>query len=272
VHWLNLAVRILHSPEYIGSEPIARATWLSLLLWCAEQENGGRVRGAMSWSDRQWQQTCGITVEELRSAGCLVIIDGDDVVVWGYPADKEAEVQAKREAGRIGGLRSGEARAKDRCVSASTNPRSTPSSSASTERKGIGKEEDGRVSATPSPSASVISDSEWLRTLRVNPAYRGLDVDREWAKATAWCQTNRKQLTRRRFINWLNRVDVPVDRTPPPSVQTIAEPQGWKSYLNHTYPDSRFAAGQQDEVSDWSKLPRDVQTKLAGEIRRDAAA
>jgi hypothetical protein len=51
-------------------------------------------------------------------------------------------------------------------------------------------------------------------------------------------------------------------------LQPIREPDGWKSYLNHTYPDSRFAAGQQDEVSDWSKLPRDVQTKLAGEIRQ----
>lgn len=45
MNWLNLRTEILHSPEFIGCHPTRRATWLSLSLWCASQENGGIVAG-----------------------------------------------------------------------------------------------------------------------------------------------------------------------------------------------------------------------------------
>lgn len=58
--------------------------------------------------------------------------------------------------------------------------------------------------------ASPASDSEWLESLMANEAYRGIPVRTEYAKMTAWCSTNRKQPTRRRFINWLNRAERPM--------------------------------------------------------------
>ena len=108
--WLNLETIILHAPEYIGSEPRARSAWLNVMLWCAQQENGGRIEQARDWKDRQWQQTCGVTRREVDSAERLLHWDGDALMVWNYPADKEHIVRKKREIGRTGGIKSGVAR------------------------------------------------------------------------------------------------------------------------------------------------------------------
>lgn len=69
------------------------------------------------------------------------------------------------------------------------------------------KKEKNVAEATP---ATLCSDQEWIAGLKADPAYRGIDVDREHAKASRWCASNRKQLTRRRFENWLNRCDLPL--------------------------------------------------------------
>ncbi len=128
MEWINLKVSTIRQPQYVGSAPTQRATWFNVLAYCIEQENSGRILGAASWHDRQWQQTCGVLAREVKGAPLLLIVEGQDVVVWNYPSDKEDEVKARREAGRKGGLRSGESRTKQN--------RSSASSSASTERKG----------------------------------------------------------------------------------------------------------------------------------------
>jgi len=108
--WLNLKTTTLRSPEYAGSEPIQRATWLNLLAYCCEQENGGRINGCGQWKDRQWQQTLGVTLAEAREECALWHWEGDALCVAFYPTDKQEEVKAKREAGKRGGKRSGKAR------------------------------------------------------------------------------------------------------------------------------------------------------------------
>lgn len=146
MEWLNVHVPILRAPEYIGSEPVARATWFNVSLYCVEQENGGRIVGGAKWKDRQWQQTCGVTLLEVESASLLLTIDGDDILVWRYPIEKEQEVRAKREAGAKGGRTKAENRQKqDSSCATSTTPScasSKPPSCASTERNG--KEEEGK--------------------------------------------------------------------------------------------------------------------------------
>lgn len=103
MQWLNLQISIIRHPHYVGAEPVARATWLNVLCYSVEQENGGRIPGAAKWKDRQWQQTCGVTAAEVAGAGPLVAIDGDDVVVFSFPSEKQSQVQAKRTAGAAGG-------------------------------------------------------------------------------------------------------------------------------------------------------------------------
>jgi hypothetical protein len=101
--WLNLKTTTLRSPEYAGSEPIQRATWLNLLAYCCEQENGGKIEGCGEWKDRQWQQTLGVTLAEVREDSALWHWEGDALCVAFYPTFKEDEVQARREAGKRGG-------------------------------------------------------------------------------------------------------------------------------------------------------------------------
>jgi hypothetical protein len=101
--WLNLKTTTLRSPEYAGSEPIQRATWLNLLAYCCEQENGGKIEGCVGWKDRQWQQTLGVTLAEVREDSALWHWEGDALCVAFYPTFKEDEVQARREAGKRGG-------------------------------------------------------------------------------------------------------------------------------------------------------------------------
>jgi len=69
-------------------------------------------------------------------------------------------------------------------------------------------------------------DVGWLEKLKADPSYQGIDVSREWGKMANWCKANGRKATRRRFINWLNRCDKPVNlpagtSTAPPSTYTL---------------------------------------------------
>lgn len=218
--YFTLRVSTLRSAEYIGSEPTARATWLNLLAYCCEQENGGTIPDCSAWKDRQWQQTCGITLAEAQEASPLWKWAEGGLVVAFYPADKQAEIQAKREAGRRGGRRSGISRrsGEDRrkaLPQATEEPHGEAQLQAelqaSLERnvmeckvmqsKGRGK----RVA-----EVSATSDEDWLADLAKNPAYAAIDVRVELGKMQAWCAANGKQPSRKRFVNWLNRAERPI--------------------------------------------------------------
>lgn len=49
------------------------------------------------------------------------------------------------------------------------------------------------------------TDEEWLAGLQTVLAYEHLNVAAEYSRAKVWCETNRRQCTRRFFTNWLNR-------------------------------------------------------------------
>ena len=100
MEYLNLHVSTIDSPEFKGSDPVERATWLCLMRYCAGQENGGIIREAKAWKDRQWQQVCAVTLPEVKNSCRLYEWCGEDLHVWGYPAKREEEVRKKREAGR----------------------------------------------------------------------------------------------------------------------------------------------------------------------------
>lgn len=107
--YLSVPTDTLHAREYISALPVQRATWWNVLLWSAADENGGRIRGAAAITDRQWQQMCGVRRREVLAAQGLLSWDGDDLVVWNYPAAKEQEVKSKRlvaqRNGTFGGRR-----------------------------------------------------------------------------------------------------------------------------------------------------------------------
>lgn len=67
--------------------------------------------------------------------------------------------------------------------------------------------------AKPVRSAAADVDAAWIEELCDNEAYRGIDVPREAAKMEQWCKLRQMQPTRRRFLNWLNRVEKPMTIT-----------------------------------------------------------
>lgn len=56
----------------------------------------------------------------------------------------------------------------------------------------------------------ALSDDDFLKSLKDNPVYEGLDVDELYQKMLVWCKTNGKKPTKRRFVNWLNREERPL--------------------------------------------------------------
>lgn len=105
--WLNLHIPLLRSPQFIGSDPVDRSTWIMLLTYCAQQENGGRIEDCAGWKDRKWQQLAAVTFAEVRRETELWKWDGTALVVEHYPVNKEAEVKAKREIARTNGRTGG---------------------------------------------------------------------------------------------------------------------------------------------------------------------
>ena len=56
-----------------------------------------------------------------------------------------------------------------------------------------------------------ITDEEWLQEIRNNPAFEGVDIDKQLSLMDAWLSTKPgKQKTRRFIVNWLSRADKPI--------------------------------------------------------------
>lgn len=56
-----------------------------------------------------------------------------------------------------------------------------------------------------------VTDEQWLNDLCTSPAYEGIDVRREYNRCMEWCRANNvASLSKRRFVNWLNRVEKPI--------------------------------------------------------------
>ena len=129
MHWLNIEIIRTQGPEYTSAEPAQQLAWFHLLLYCAQQENGGIIREAATFTDRQWMRLIDVEGATLRGE-CLLWTWAQDgsLIVWEYPAKQEQVVQAKREGGRRGG-------------DAKAQNRSTPSSTPSTKEEEEEEEE-----------------------------------------------------------------------------------------------------------------------------------
>lgn len=100
MQYLNLQTATLDSPQFLGSEPTDRATWLCLLRYCAGQENGGTIADCADWSDRKWQQLARVTLAEVKRESDLWQWRGKTVAVWSYPSENEARAKTLRARGK----------------------------------------------------------------------------------------------------------------------------------------------------------------------------
>ena len=213
MNWLNIQTTTLDSEEFVGSDPVARATWLCLLRYCAGQENGGAIKDCKGWPDRKWQQLARVTKEEVLTDSALWHWEGDTLVLWSYPGEKETEVQHRRERARTNGRMGGRPTVKPTLVS---EAEPTLVISAKAEGEGEGEGEGNEKEKRRADASAPANDSEWLGGLKADPAWAGVDIDREFARMRAWAEQHRKQPTRRRFVNWLLRCERPIGATSTP--------------------------------------------------------
>jgi hypothetical protein len=159
MEWINIHTATLNSPEFIGAEPVDRATWLCLLAYCCGQENGGRIAACTDWGDRRWQQLARVTAREIRRASELWNWDGADLVIRFYPTSREREIRLKREAGKQTANRRWNLPASGSAdSSAISSPETIPIEKLDAEGKG--REGKGRErGATPPPAADELPPS-----------------------------------------------------------------------------------------------------------------
>lgn len=101
--WWNANIAMLRAPLPAAASEASFGVWVRVMAYACEQECGGRLRGAALWGDRVWQVTCNVTADGVREAGELLRVDGDDVLVWGYPNARQSGLEALRREGAAGG-------------------------------------------------------------------------------------------------------------------------------------------------------------------------
>lgn len=111
--------------------------------------------------------------------------------------------------------------------------------------KTLGESVGGASPTSKEDKAPTLTDAEWLLQLSADPAYEGIDVHREHRKMIRWCEVNRKTPSRRRFLNWLNRAERPMDGKAPnehPNDRNLGGGSLWDA----------TAPGDEDDTPDFS--------------------
>lgn len=116
--------------------------------------------------------------------------------------------------------------------------------------------------------ASALPDDQWLASLASEPAYKGIQVAIEASKCRVWCATNRKEFSRRRLINWLNRTERPITANPSQFTgiqgkDPYKEPSwDWQTAIRERWPITDFPNRARWEEGRWSDVPLDRRSEL----------
>lgn len=191
----------------------AKGGWIDILCML----HGAQNRGTMTLPDVGWARLMGATVDqaaavidELAAMHVAEVIRGSNGEVT-ISSRRMLRDAITREQTRLRVLRH---RSNAAC-NANGNDKVTDKKSEVRSQKPEYNTEEGQNETAQRPTkraakATPTSDAEWLAGLVVDPAYLGIDVAREHAKAVRWCSERRQKMSRRRFINWLNRCDRPL--------------------------------------------------------------
>jgi hypothetical protein len=96
---------------------------------------------------------------------------------------------------------------------ASVTVESQKSNGASSSSSSSSKE-DNIVRSVKTKRTISMADDDFIEALKQNPAYKGIDVEREIGKLDAWLLTPRgrgKMRTQQRLVTWLNNAEKPME-------------------------------------------------------------
>lgn len=239
--------------------PAAKGMWIDFicLAWSS-------ASSSLQASYKQFSRMLGAEESEFRNVLAElrrfsiadIVEDGDLVTIGCRRMQKDLELNAQARAF-----------AHERAVKASLASRQKRTSSQSVASlepasSGATSSASSELSATSATSAIVVaakvqkpkkppqSDESWLANLRASPAYDGIDVAKEMAKAKVWCDNNHRHFTRRFFVNWLNRAEKPIKTerqwsTPTGYIAPLDSSKGFASPAGYIAP---MAARYADEV------------------------
>jgi hypothetical protein len=282
--WYNLPLALLGSPTFLAAPQSALGVWLRVMRYACEQECGGRLRGAMKWTDRQWIAACNSSQAEIQAGldARLLVADGDDVLIIAYPSNRQADVQAlradgaaggrgrsfaKAEAARLNGRLGGRPRTREpeKPTVTERKPNETqpekptttsPPDVASEKNPTEGKDKEKGSVCVQNTTTTHEGSEEWIS--RVRAEWPGVNLDRELRRARAYVQRARGEdapLQRGWFESeWLPRCADPAapDRIGPrhwPATASAA-PEGWKDALSG----SVYGVGGDREAKTWEEL------------------
>jgi len=103
MNYLNLSTQMMGEDIAARADSIEVGVWVRLTLYSIDQENGGVIAGCRHWKEREWIAVCRVTAAEVSISSALWSWQGEDLHLWNYPADKQAVVISRREAGKRGG-------------------------------------------------------------------------------------------------------------------------------------------------------------------------
>jgi len=61
------------------------------------------------------------------------------------------------------------------------------------------------------PKKKPLTDEQFIQYLRTNETYQSINIEREKGKCQIWCVQKGIAFTQRRFLNWLNRIEQPME-------------------------------------------------------------
>jgi hypothetical protein len=262
----------------------ARGAWVDIL--CVL--HGSSTRGTATFPVRGWSRIMGVsdaefetTIEEIDAmkVGNVLRCSNGDVTITCRRMLNEAITREQTRL-RVQNHRNKE---RNNGSNASSNASVTPNKSEVISQK-LEEEAESEADAPPPDlpfddlpdqpekpqKQPKQTDAEWLADLATSPAYRGIDIRREHAKALVWAAANKKTMSRRRFVNWINKCEPTMgQQATSASISTsLPEPNGWRAWINDNAPDSVYARGGAREGEQWSALDRTTQDWLTKQTAR----
>lgn len=115
------------------------------------------------------------------------------------------------------------------------------------------------------PSKQPTTETDWLNLLQKSEGYRSLNVVEQYSRCGIWCESHGKQLTKRRFIAWLNKADKPMTTTvngnghSPNGAQLIS----WNQELGRVITKMDRIQGQYGDHQSWDQRDKARFAELA---------
>jgi len=102
MQYAKIQSRFTRSVVFKDADMAARGCWLTLHMYCADQENRGRIVGCKLWNDRQWfsRTDCMRADVDHLIKSELGTWDGDDLALVGYDLDGELHYHEVSERNR----------------------------------------------------------------------------------------------------------------------------------------------------------------------------